>query len=285
MYKNNMKLMFIIIAVLFLPKINFAQCSDAGICQIGGHSMDEKVERHYNFGLSYSFGKSKKVDDISYHSIKLSAAYKLFSQSSIQVILPYNSQSGPLGNNSGIGDLIISWTQSFELNEFSYLDLSLGGKFATGEDNANNLPQAYQSGLGSNDFLFGANYSIKNFNVGIGYQLAGGRNDNIQTKLQRGDDFILRSSYSFDFEEFSIKPQFLLIKRLGESSVVTPFGTYTDLPESDQTQLNLLTQLNYRIDEQLSISVEGAIPFLQRDVNVDGLTRSFSIGIGINYSL
>lgn len=266
------------------------QCSDAGICQIGGYHNEEIKENPFNIGLSYSFGKSKKLEDVSYNSVKLNFSYKILENSTIQLILPYNSQSGPLGDVSGFGDLIISWTQTFAINEESLIDLTLGGKFATGSDNKKGLPQIYQSGLGTTDLLLNAGYKISSFGLGVGYQLAGGRNKNL-LQLKRGDDLIFRSFYSFEFDQFAITPQLLLVKRLSKSSVVNQFPSvvnpvfgFSEIPDSDQTQLNFLTKVNYQINSDLNISAEAAIPFLQRDVNLDGLTRTFSIGAGINYS-
>ncbi|MAT56740.1 MAG: hypothetical protein CMF23_02060 [Ignavibacteriae bacterium] len=266
------------------------QCSDAGICQIGGYHNEEIKENPFNIGLSYSFGKSKKLEDVSYNSVKLNFSYKILENSTVQLILPYNSQSGPLGDVSGLGDLIISWTQSFAIDEESLIDLTLGGKFATGSDNEKGLPQIYQSGLGTTDLLLNAGYKINSFGLGVGYQLAGGRNKNL-LQLKRGDDLIFRSFYNFEFDQFSITPQLLLVKRLSKSSVVNqipsiinPVFGFSEIPDSDQTQLNFLTKVNYQINTDLNISVEAAIPFLQRDLNLDGLTRTFSIGVGINYS-
>jgi len=283
--KNILRRIFALgLLISFIPFNSIkGQCSDAGICQIGGYHNEEIKENLFNIGLSYSFGKSKKLEDVSYNSVKLNFSYKLFENSTVQLILPYNSQSGPLGDVSGLGDLIISWNQTFAINEESLIDLTLGGKFATGSDNEKGLPQIYQSGLGTTDLLLNAGYKISSFGLGVGYQLTGGRNSNV-LQLKRGDDLIFRSFYSFEVGQFAITPQLLLVKRLSKSSIVNPFFGFFEVPDSDQTQLNFLTKVNYQINSDLNLSAEAAIPFLQRDVNLDGLTRTFSIGVGINYS-
>lgn len=282
---------FYTLLVILLTLVNFnnlySQCSDAGICQLGSHFDELEKEKLFDVSLSYYLSASKKLEDVTFHAVKLNASYEIFENSVVNLQVPYNSQSGPLGVVSGIGDVIVSWTQTVYAENSSTLQFSLGGKFATGDDNAEMLPQIYQSGLGSNDLLLGANYSIDSFNFGVGYQIAGARNDNSFTRLKRGDDLLLRASYSIAFDKINITPKLLLIKRLGKSSVIdltSPTEKFVEVPDSDQTQLNFLTQIRYIINDNYSLTGEAAVPFLSRDVNVDGLTRAFSIAVGINYS-
>ena len=264
------------------------QCSDAGVCSVG-HTMSDNNDNILDINLGYKFGSSGKEDDVKYHSFLLGAAYNILEKTSLQMSIPYNIQSGPLGDVNGIGDLLISVTQNFISQNNSSLDASIGAKFAIGEDNADNLPMAYQSGLGSNDILFTINYNYKNIGFGVGYQLAGGRNNNV-IKLERGDDILLRASYNFLLDQFTIKPQILFIKRLSESNVVNsasmaPTETYIDVENSDQAQLNLLTVIQYQIDNNYSLFADFAIPFIKREVNVDGLTRSFSASVGVQLNI
>lgn len=264
------------------------QCSDAGVCSVG-HVTDDNKNNILNINLGYKYGSSGKEYDVKYHSFLLGAAYNILEKTSVQISIPYNIQSGPLGDVNGIGDLLISVTQNIISQNNSSLDASIGAKFATGEDNADNLPMAYQSGLGSNDILFMINYNYNNIGFGVGYQLAGERNDNI-IKLERGNDLLLRASYNFLFDRFNIKPQILFIKRLSESNVVNsvsmaPIETYIDVENSDQAQLNLLTVIQYQIDNNYSLYADFAIPFINREVNVDGLTRAYSVSVGAQFRI
>lgn len=264
------------------------QCSDAGVCSVG-HIMDDNKDNILNINLGYKYGSSGKEDNVKYHSFLLGAVYNVLEKTSVQMSIPYNIQSGPLGDVNGIGDLLISVTQNFISHNNSSLDASIGVKFATGEDNADNLPMAYQSGLGSNDILFTINYNYKKIGFGVGYQLAGERNDNI-TKLKRGDDLLLRASYNFLLDRLNITPQILFIKRLNESNIVNsasmaPMETYIDVENSDQAQLNLLKVIQYQIDNNYSLFADFAIPFIKREVNVDGLTRSFSASVGVQLNI
>ena len=285
-----MRKLFVVYVVLisagFYQFENYAQCSDAGVCQLGAH-LAEGEEEIFNVSASYKYGYSGKEDDIQYNSFVLDGSYNLLENSSVKVLIPYNIQSGPAGSVNGIGDLILSWNQQLYSNENSSLSASLGAKLATGDDNKDNLPQKYQSGLGTNDILFGVSYTYDKINVGAGYQLAGGRNDNL-LQLERGDDLLLRASYQLSFDQLSIVPQILFIQRLAESSILDTASTngekFVEVDKSDQSQLNLLAKLEYKIDESISLIGDFAIPFIKREVNVDGLTRAFSVSAGVRFS-
>lgn len=279
-----MKKYFIVLVMLFAILINnknSAQCSDAGICTLVPH-LELEDNKPFNVGIGYGYGYSGKTDDISYNSININAAYSLTNETSINLFLPYNSQSGPLGSISGVGDLIVGVSQGLKINMVSMLQFSAGVKFATGEDNVDNLPQKYQSGLGSTDILMGVNYRNNNFLFGIGYQIAGERNSNI-LQLKRGDDLLVSGEYNFLVDEFTFSPKLLIIKRLGKSSIDSSGDTdgiaYGEIPDSDQLQINFLLSTNYKVSETYSLSFDFAIPFLKREVNVDGLTRAFSASL------
>lgn len=282
--KNILIIGFVILVAISTNKL-FAQCSDAGVCQLG-FAQEEKTPKNFDAGLSYSFGTSGKEEDIKFHSIKLDVSYQPFSNTKFTAILPYNMQSGSLGDVSGIGDLILSFTQTIYKHKKQNVFFTLGGKIATGDDNKDGLPQIYQSGLGSNDMLIGLNYSARKVLLGIGYQVVGSRNENDLTRLERGDDLLIRGSYTFKFDELNISPQLLFIKRIGESSVLDVSGSeenFINVEDSDQLQINFLVNANYSINKDVSLVAEVAVPFLKRDVNVDGLTRAFSAGVGFRY--
>jgi len=272
---------------MILSQKSFAQCSDAGVCQVGGHIIENEDKNNLDILIAYKFGSSGKDDDVKFHSFQVNANYNLFDNSSMQLSIPYNIQSGPVGNVSGIGDLILSWNQKLFSEANSSLSASIGARLETGSDNKNNLPQVYQSGLGSNDLLFALNYSYNKISFSAGYQLAGGRNEN-SLKLKRGDDLLLRGAYNLTIGYVNIVPQILFIKRLSKSSVIdfnSPTEKFIDVDKSDQTQLNLLTMLEYNSGGVYTLIGEVAIPFLKREVNVDGLTRVFSASVGVKYAI
>lgn len=275
-------IIFVFVGNFILTK---SQCSDAGVCSVSGQVIDKESKNLFNISASYKFGLSGKEDDVKYHSFQLGAIYNLLEKTTLQLAIPYNIQSGPLGDVNGVGDLLISVTQNLFSNKKSSLSASIGAKLTAGDDNKNSLPMAYQSGLGSNDFIFAVNYLYDNIGLGIGYQLAGGRNDNL-IKLKRGDDLLVRASYNFLLDKFIITPQLLFIKRLSKSNklipeAMAPIDIYVDIPNSDQSQINLLTNVQYQINSSYSVFADFAIPFIKREINVDGLTRTFSASVGV----
>lgn len=285
-------LVFAFFVVILTNNINytFAQCSDGGVCSVGGHLMGPEGKNPLIISASYNFGSSGKDDDVKYHSFRVGAIYNILEITSVQFSFPYSIQSGPLGEVSGIGDLIVSINQNLFRDDNSSLEASFGVKLATGDDNKDNLPMAYQSGLGSNDLIFALNYSYDQLGVGVGYQLAGERNEN-PIKLKRGDDLLVRSSYNILLDKFTITPQILFIKRLGKSDIINVISaapieeSYIDVENSNQTQVNLFTQVQYQINNYYSLFADFAIPFIQREVNVDGLTRSFSASFGVQFNI
>lgn len=287
-----MKKLFFVLAIIFfsLVKHSFAQCSDAGICSLGGHTIEEKTNS-FSLSLGYSFGYSGKEDDISYSSIKLGGTYNFYDNTNFHFELPFNLQSGPLYNVKGIGDLMFGLSYGFKFEE-SYLTVSAGMRLSTADENREFIRQPYKSGLGSNDFMLGIDYSFSNFSFGAGYQLAGKPVDEDLFIVERGDDLLLRSGYIFNIDDFSINPQLLFIKRLGKSKMyffssdpgANSIPLYLEVEGSDQSQLNLFVNTTYNVNENYSHFIEFALPFLERAVNVDGLKRTFTISTGLSFS-
>jgi hypothetical protein len=285
--KTLLTLFAILITENFYSSETLAQCSDAGICQLGGHSMDEEDEVLLSISGFYKYGYSGKEDDVQFNSFQLNVNYNAFSNSSIQLLVPYNFQSGPAGDVSGIGDLILSLNQNLLTDKGSSLDASIGIKMGTGDDNRDSLSQVYQSGLGKNDVLFALNYTYNKIGFGAGYQLSGERNNNI-TRLEKGDDLLLRASYDLSVDRLSITPQLLYIQPLAKSSILDTTSVeeaFVEVDKSDQPQLNFLAVLRYKIDDYFTLVGDFAIPFIKREVNVDGLTRAFSASVGVSFSI
>ncbi|MBI5474583.1 MAG: hypothetical protein HY961_19775 [Ignavibacteriae bacterium] len=263
-----------------------AQCSDAGVCSVGKNiSHAESGEKEHRVGVVYVLGRSTSADDITYHSARVEGAIQISDYSQLSIVVPINAQTGPSGSASGIGDVIAVWNQTVLRREELTLQVQLGGKLATGNANGNaNLPQAYQSGLGTNDVLFGATVESGGFDASVAAQIPFGRSSNALTRLKRGSDVLVRGGYSFVFDQLTVHPTLLFIQRLGESNIRNlgfPAGPeFVDVAESDQTQINLQIDGALRVSERYSVEAGIAFPFLKRNVNVDGLTRAFSLRAG-----
>jgi hypothetical protein len=245
-------------------------------------------QRPLRIGISYAHGSSGNTDDLRFNSINADVTWRVDEHGMLMLRLPWTSNSGPLGDAQGLGDVLVLVDRVVWSTPTLQLRAQIGGKFATGASNANDLPQAYQPGLGSNDVLLGLAATMGAWNMSIGYQHPFGRSDNAITRLKRGSDVVLRAGYATDFDAVGISGELLAVKRLGESSVlVLPSGgreQFMDVPDSDQLQVNVLLTATYAVTADVSLGVQAAVPLLAREVNVDGLTRSFTAGIGLTYS-
>ncbi len=273
--------------LLFAGIIHFcsvAQCSDAGACSLARQNPDPSHE----FSLTYQFGKSSKTEDLTFHTLQLSAAIRIFNESRCSILMPLNRQSGPLGSVAGPGDLLLIWNQSIARDAAYHLSFQVGGKLATAATNAANLPQAYQSGLGTNDLLLGASADYLEWGFVIVYQFSPGRSANRIDRLRRGDDLLVKAGYLDAFGDLKLGVELLAIKRLHESSVLDSLSggqeVFGLLAGSDQTQVNLLGRAEFPITAHYSARGMAAIPLLRRNINVDGLTRSLSLSLALAYS-
>jgi hypothetical protein len=253
-------LSLLVVITLLIPVWSRAQCSDGGVCTLGASDLSTA----HGLSLQWGYGKSPSAEGLTYRAVQIGAELRVFEN---------------------IGDLIVVWTQSLVSASGSRLDAQLGGRFATADVNAGGLPQKYQSGLGTNDLLLGLNYARDAWEAGIGYQLSRGRSDNAPTRLKRGDDLMLRGGYSAKVSDFLLRGEILAIKRLQLSSVrdtsTTSPEAYTTIPDSDQLQINILADIQYHLSPALSLNASAAIPLLEREINVDGLSRSFTLSVGV----
>lgn len=277
-------IVFITLATLSAHTL-LGQCSDAGVCSVGSGNA---VSGHH-VGASYVLGKSGKTDGLNFHSIHFEGGIQLLPDSRLTILLPWSRTNGPSGTASGIGDLTLLWNQTVWNDNGNSINAQVGGKFATGEVNSGNLSQSYQPGLGTNDLLFGVTYEADPWTFAVGYQVSRGRSNNQITRLKRGDDALARIGYAAEVNDLTVGLELLLIKRLHKSSVLDMSGTggssFVDIPGSDQFQANMLTSVSLPISAGFSLRGFVAVPLRTRDINVDGLTRSFTVALGLKYSL
>jgi len=292
-----MKLIYVVTFVILFSgsRLIFSQCSDAGICVLGKRHKSEIKENLNSISLGYRFGTSGKdrdlngaANDLVFNSAVLDADLYISPKSRLNLSIPYTITEGPFGTKSGIGDLTILYNYSFIIKKKHNLTISVGGKATLGDVNSNDsLPQRYMPGLGTNDLIAGATYSIHGYSVSAAYQKSFGRSANFVTRLKRGDDFLFRTGYFQQFDRLNIKAEILTILRIQKSSILASADstgeTYIDVQGSNEPQVNLLISVGYNIDKNFSIIGYAAIPFLKRDYNYDGLKRTFTAGLSVGY--
>lgn len=282
-----------LVLMFSLQNFVFAQCSDAGVCSIGGH-VEEAHSGSFNIG--YTLGGSGKPDSVTFHSVTARGNFALGKGFTVDVSLPYNFQNGEVIKTSGIGDLMAILSKSFEVNKEVALTVSLGAVVPTGEvDLGGYAPQIYQSSQGSFDVLGGIGLTYHSFDASLGVQIPTTRSKNKFDEIKRAPDLMLRGGYSFALGKVDLKAEAILIKRLGLSSVydrwwpllsggiLTTGSRYIDDPGSDQLQFNLGLSASTMISKQIRLSAYAAAPLLKRDNNTDGLKRSFTLSPGLGY--
>jgi hypothetical protein len=285
----NRSLVILIIATLVPLKV-FAQSADAGIASLENELRDRW--RH-SIMLTYMYGTSGNAGDsttqhMQYYSLVLSGEAQVFSGTSVWASLPINQQDGLLGSVTGVGDLIVILNQKLFSISNADVSLGVGGRFATATVQSDHYPQAYQSGLGSNDLLIDADIVSKTINFGIGYQLAGSRNINTVTELKRGDEFIVRGGYTYRGDDFDLGGELLAIQQLQKSSTINPVSQsngFINVAGTDQLQLDFLLKGRYNFNSTLGVTGTIGFPFTSRSVNVDGLTRTFNASLGVALDL
>ncbi len=273
----------------------FTQCSDAGVCVIGRHPINEFVIKKNIISIGYIYGTSGKdadvngnLNDLAYGTFKLDADLELAKDLRVNASVPYTFVSGPLGENNGIGDLAITFSKNIKIKKKNLLSFYLGGKFSTGKVNSNDsLPQRYMPGLGTNDIIAGAVYTRENYYFGIGYQKPFGRSSNYVTRLKRGDDVFFCAGFFETFNKISVKAEILTILQLQRSSVLSataPGETFVEIDGSNEVQVNLLASASFMASDNITVTGFAALPFLKRNYNFDGLKRSLTISGMISYN-
>lgn len=281
---------FLLILLFFvITSVNlklFSQCSDAGICFIGKKHM-EMMKDINSVSIGYNYGYSGDINNIYFHTFKLEGDFKIINNVRLGFSMPFSIISGPLGDVNGAGDLITMANVIIPIKHKVTLNIELGGKFATGKVNtADSLSQSYMPGLGTNDLLIGAGYTIPNFNIAAGYQKTFGRSANIVTRLKRGDDLFFRAGYNQTFKKVNVKAEVETIVKLQPQNIQSyraPDGVFYTVDGSNQSQVNLTGQITYSASEKIDIKLYTSVPLLKRDYNYDGLKRTFSAGLSADY--
>ena len=73
-----------LLAISFYSVENYAQCTDGGICQLGGHMLEGEAGEKFNISTYFKYGFSGKEDDVQYYSFVLDGYYSVFEKSSVQ---------------------------------------------------------------------------------------------------------------------------------------------------------------------------------------------------------
>jgi hypothetical protein len=275
---------FFLTSVMFFAHNASAQSGDGGLQNFVSSLRDL---RHPAITLDYLSGTSAS-DNINYNALQVSASATVLGGTHIWGSIPLRQQNGLLGSVSGIGDLTIVINQS--LINLAGIDLSvdLGTKLATGSVNSGSLPQSYQNGSGTNDFILGLNITTSAISLGAGYELVGGRSMNEITRLKRGDDFIVHAGYMNRGQSLDIGGELIGIWQIQESSILNPVAQgeqFINVAGSNGLMLNTLLKAQYRLTDMIAFNGSLGIPLNKHDQHDGGPSRGVtaSAGIGISF--
>lgn len=298
-----MKKTLLLLALFFITSLSFAQgCSDAGICSIGKSLQSTAKEFKNNIEISAIFGAGEA--DVTYFSPYISYGRKVTERFSWSTKITFSAANGSFGTRAAFGDGYLIGNYSFAAKNKKQWSVLAGSKIPFTSSNLKingiSLPLDYQSSLGTFDLFLGTNLSYKKWDFNTAIQIPvfnnnknsyfaeySGTDDFPTTNLfERKSDALFRATYTLNTknQKFTFKPNVLFIYHLGEDSFENIFGKRESFVGSEGLTINGNLLSAYNINNQKSIELSLAAPFVVRDIRPDGLTRGFVLALQYKYS-
>ena len=299
------KIILLFTVIAFAEKSISQGCSDAGFCTLPYHlSTASKADKNINNTLitDITFGLGEGNTTLLTPSVLYRR--KLNHQFSWDNKITASFISGKMGSIFNAGD----WysTISYTIGGSKKTDISLAGgvkiPFTSANDKINGqpLPMAYQTSLGTYDFLLGVAWLIKkkiDINAALQAPLI---NENKNTffrefsaekdfestnNFKRKPDVLLRFGYNLNSKnnKWLFKPNALAILHIGEDSYENVLGKRETIKGSSGLTLNLNLQAQYKIAQFRYVTFSVASPVIIRDSRPDGLTRSLTASVNYQF--
>ncbi len=224
----------------------------------------------------------------------------------IQTKITYNSASKFSYSISGLGDAYLIATKTWGNKNKGKDAISFGIKFPLNNsdnksNNAISLPLAYQTTLGTTDFILGYSTQVKTWSFAFAAQIPIANNNTnsfisplteplknfISTKeLTRNSDILIRATKVFETSKtINIRLGGLAIYHLGNDSYKDISGAKIEIKESTGLTFNINAGFNFKLNNKLSFDLLIASPVVVRKARPDGLTRSFVIVPELKWNL
>lgn len=312
--------MRLIIGLLFIviTKYGFTQgCSDAGFCTMGAMKPDQNYSKRIAIKLrslevNYYRGTTTLSPIVTVATIDFNLA--VTDRSSFQIKLPYQSIQGTLGENSGLSDIVLSYSKNLRNTERWSWNGTIGTKIPTTDSNdkiTNDqsggieapLHAYYQTSLGTFDAIAGISAINSKWLFATGIQLALNENKNQFSwddfpgisreyiieydqgrNLKRGIDIMLRAERNWRFTNFNFSLGVLPIYRITRDEVTD--GMTGERIKPDGTTglaLSILGSFGYQFDVNHGIKIIQGIKLTDREFNPDGLTRNEVFSVSYVY--
>ncbi|WP_306350019.1 transporter [Flavobacterium sp. '19STA2R22 D10 B1'] len=297
-----MKLLFNTIILLFCTQFYAQGCSDAGFCSIENTQNNIVKDSILKNSIAVAVGYGKGHDNINVINSYVQYDRIINNRFGVQAKLNFLNANGSLGNNSGLGDIILSG--SYQLSQKKNYSIGfIGGlKIPLNNSNTKNnqgfaLPLDYQTSLGTYDIIVGANVIWnKKWEINTGLQIPIIQDNNnsffsyqypsttafVSTNnFKRKSDALVRLGYLFQpgNSRFLIKPSLLAIYHLGKDKYTTETGNEMNINGSEGLTLNGVLTSVYTFKNNTKLEFVIAAPFQYREVRPDGLTRSLVVNL------
>ncbi len=257
-----------------------AECADAGICRLDARATGSG-DRRWHAGVTLGYASGDGGEDLRYTTAIATIGVAPWPGGEVRLELPVVAIDGRRGDEQGVGDALAIVTQRLCDCRWGGFTARVGILLPTGDDDAlPGLPQGYQPGLGATDVLLGVGWRWEMLRASVGYQIAGGANDLSGVHLERGDDLAVALGLTHAFGDWTPEMGLVAIERLDESIVDDGAGGRMAVADSDGLQVNLRARLAWRPSSTWTFALGGAKALLERESDVDGLTRSWAVDVG-----
>lgn len=283
-----------IICLLLIASVDFnAQgCSDAGFCTLFNSSpwssLIEERAKINSIRVGLAYGKTPANINVVQPFVEYSRAVN--SKIAINAKMSFLSQSGNSIETGEISDVYL--TSDFNLKPDFKVTTGFKIPFHQGNKSKKGvvLPMDYQPTLGTLDFLFGIQRKFNKLSLGTGIQIPLTQNANkfvssqfISTEefqttngFYRNPDLWLRMAYSFKFSnKFNFIPSILPIYHLADDSYLDLNSKRIKIVGSSGLTFNTSVQLDYKLNLNTIIGINGSLPLVVRKETPDGLARNY----------
>lgn len=274
-------------------------CSDAGFCSFTQHSQPAVIlENEFVAGAVYGIGE----ENVQVATPYISYIRRFGKNWQLNSKITSSYFNGDVGSVFGAGDIysIAGYSQNNADKQFRW-QFSGGIKIpltaANMKINRQPIPMAYQSSLGTYDFIGSAGLKVKKLDFTTAIQVPFiNRNKNSyfdefsghkgfpSTNLfKRQPDVLFRGGYTFKKKNWTLNPNILNILHTGKDTYENIYGKRTAIEGSAglTVNLNLITRLAFKNQNYFEVSI--AAPVVVREVRPDGLTRALTIGIEYHF--
>jgi hypothetical protein len=311
----SIKIVFLMVATLLSARLMSQGCSDAGLCTAGSMKDNGASDEKWRFGFNTQYGQGDQKVDIFTQQIEISR--RLSEKVLIQAKMPWINTSGNLGNNQGIGDLVITGNYKHRVSDELVYNVNLGFRLPTGNTNAGNidivanpgpptsLPMPYQTGLGTFDVLTGMDirfHSVWQFALGFQLPLIQNNTNNFNAlyasmvpnasgyfysaNLKRQADIVARIEKKFELNKsIALFANIIPIYHVGDDEHTTYNGSKEVYQQSSGLTLNTGAGLIAELSKASVMRLSFAAPMITRKERPDGLTRHFVAGLEWHYRL